>query len=131
MPKNYQNDHRKIIVVGRTVVNSNVVLPSTNWKHDCGRFKNMSFAQIVQKNCTNEAVHCSKNNTDDYEKGSTVHAVKVRQLQDHSTKNPFLVTPPFSDKKSVKIVHKCKLVKNRKLVVNDNEYKVPIRITSN
>ena len=76
-------------------------------------------------------MYCSKNKTDDCEKGSTVHAVKVRQLPNHSRKNPFVVTSRSSDKKSVKIVDKCKLVKSRNLVVNHNKYKVPIRIMSN
>ena len=42
-----------------------------------------------------------------------------------------MVKKPLSDKKTVNIGNECKLVKHRNLVVNDNEYKVPISVTSN
>ena len=42
-----------------------------------------------------------------------------------------MVKKPLSDKKPVNIGNECTLVKHRNLVVNDNEYKVPISITSN
>ena len=125
VPKIYENHHTKI-TVGRTVVNTNALLPSKNWKHDWWRFKNMSFAQVVKKNCTHKVPDCSEKKFSNDSQSSLSTALKVRQYYNHSRKTPNVTRKPHGDTKHVDIVKNCKPLGNKKPIVKHNNDTKPI-----